>query len=101
MTSKDESLGPLKVLRKRLQEMADELKIELNSLAFMVGDEGDSSDVAQVVFILTPEALKSAEELEQARYDEEFQRMMAGDTVIEKAQDTIKGDSLDLWEDDE
>lgn len=95
MTSKEESLGPLRVLKQRLQELADGLHIELGTVAFMV----DDADVVQVVFILTPEALKSAEELEQSRIDAEFERMMAGDSVIEKAQETIQNDSLDLWDD--
>lgn len=101
MDKKDEALDPLRILKKRMQEMSDKLNIDLENVAFMIGDEEGSPDVVQAVFILTPAALKTADELEQARMDSEFERMMGGIDFVEKAGETLSED-LDLgWDDDE
>lgn len=101
MGKKDEAMDPLRTLRKRLQEMSDGLNVNLENVAFMVGqDEGDP-DIIQAVFIITPESLKTQAELEDARIDKEFERMMSGEDFMDKAKETLASDDLDLdWDDD-
>jgi hypothetical protein len=101
MTSKDEALEPLRILRQRIQkDVADAQNVEMVSCAFMIGDEEGDPDVAQVVFALTKDSLKDAAELEKQRINDEFERMMAGEAFIDKATD-LSDDPLDLWDEDD
>lgn len=100
MSAKDEAARPFRIIRQRLQkDVADKLNVDLTSCAFMIGDEDGDPDVVQVVFALTKDSLKDAKELEQKRINDEFERMMAGETFIDKAAD-LDADELDLWEED-
>lgn len=99
MTDRQEALDPLRRLRSRLQELADKLHVELNNVAFMPGPDPGDPDVVQVVFMLTPDALKTQAELEAKRIDDEFARIIAGNDIIDKAKESYDPDDLDLWDD--
>lgn len=71
MTSREESIGPIRKLRKRLEETCKELDTKLEQFVLLPGDE-NRPDLIQVVIFVDADALLTIQEREQKKFDEQF-----------------------------
>lgn len=89
MTDKIEAL---RTLIKHVNQKAKDLNLQVADLAFRPATDSEGRDVMSIVFVLTAEAVESAEETVQRKTDDEFEALFAanfGDTV-EFADDETK-----------
>lgn len=71
MTNKEESIGPIRKLRKRLEDACTELDTKLDQFVLIPGDES-RPDLIQVVIFVEADALLTIQEKEQKKFDEQF-----------------------------
>lgn len=82
-------LEPIRVLAKRLSEVAAKLGLELHQVAIIPGPSGDNGehmpDVMQVMFKISDEAV-DPKGYEQRKMDEKFAEMTKQFAITEQAQ---------------
>ena len=95
-------LENLRKLNKIIQSKAQSLGLDVTSLTMTASPEDGGKDFVQVVFSVTPEALKSESEKEQDKIDADFEKMMSGVEIedetlpdhLQEKVDKIKGVDL-------
>lgn len=103
--SKDKALHPLVQLRKRVEEIAKELKLDVSVFNLSYA-KGESDPILQVVFGISADAVKDAATLEQEGIDAAFEAMMSGLSPVEETEDEDDDvadilDDLKGWMDDD
>lgn len=71
MGSRDE-LDTVRKLRRRIREAAGAVDLDLLSFNLVPGENPGDTDVVNLVFSVTAEAVETLEETEQRRIDDEF-----------------------------
>jgi hypothetical protein len=93
MTKKDDAYRPFENLRKRFEEVAESLGLEVHNMMFFVNEE----NMVNVVWTVKPDAVMTEAERDQRRVDKEFADMMGGieDPFEDKA--ASARDDLSKW----
>ena len=93
---------PVRLMRKAVERIAEELGLNVELFAFAPDEKGE--DIVHVAFTVTLDALKTAEEKEQDKFDEHFSSIMAGISFDEENEKIVENEisdrvkeSLDDW----
>lgn len=65
-------LEDVRKLRDAIQRKAEELNLNVAGFSLLPGQTSEDTDIVQVAFFLTPEAVETLEETEQRAIDAEF-----------------------------
>lgn len=83
--NKEEAYKPFENLKKRFEEVAESLGLQVENMMFFLNED----HMVNVVWTITPEAVMTEAEKDQRRVDKEFKDMMGGmsDPFADKAAD--------------
>lgn len=103
--SKD-ALDPLVQLKKRVEKIAKELKLDLSVFNLSYSEQDGDEPMLQVVFSISADAVKDAATLEQEGIDKQFEALISGiteDNEPEEEDDDVTDILNDLkgWMDDD
>lgn len=73
-----DDLEQLRNIRRRVQEIANDLNLTVEQFNVIPGETKESSNLVHIAFVLSPEAVQSGEQIEQNRINREFELMLSG-----------------------
>lgn len=94
------NLDDLRKLRKRIEEEADKLNLQVGGLTIVPGKDEQDNDILNVMFLLTPEAVETIEETEQRKIDSAFDALF-GAEFGDDATDFVGDDTKKILEAEE
>lgn len=74
-----EDLTKLRLLKKRVKEITEDLSLKLVGFAITPGDDSNDPSVLNVAMIVTVEAVETIEQTEQRHVDDDFDAIFAAE----------------------
>ena len=90
------ALDDLRKLMARIKEKAEDLNLEMGPVTVVPSPENGGRDSLTVTFMMSPEAVESAEQTEARRVDDEF-AAMTGSLDFVDPMDEARKEFLDSW----
>lgn len=94
------ALDDLRKLMARIKEKAADLNLEMGPVTVVPSPEQGGRDSLTVTFMMSPEAVESAEQTEARKVDDEFAALTGGLTIVDPM-DEARKEFLDTWGDKE